>query len=230
VIDGAGNEITKVLEGKGAWEKLTGDYYGTGSIRMVGEQSTLFTGLWVAPKGTMGVLDDPVAKYSILPPQYVEAFQFDPTKITSDIGGNVLTAASSLMERAADMKLPDIKGALAELFQKIDLAQLNPQSFIDNVDEFCSQLKSIDLTKIPVVDPSSVNIKYDKIEELLQHVTRIDKRAAIIEATNMMRNVERAILQQVESLDTGTLINEAKKNADPIVKRMEEIGRRLSKK
>lgn len=230
VTDGSNTTTVRMLSGTGAWETISGTYTGAGTINVLASPETMLTAVWVASKGVLGNLDDPVANYSILPPEYVDAFDFDPAKITQDIGGNVLTSATSLLGRASDFSGGSLKSALEGMLQKIDMVQLNPQTFVDNIDEFCAQLKGVDLKKVPVVDPNKIAIGYNKLEELLQNVNRSDKRAAIIDAANNMRNVERMMRQQLDSADTNALINEAKEASKVLIQRMENVGKQLSRK
>lgn len=169
--------------------------------------------------------------YSAIPPEYVEAFPFDPSAVTAEslTENGVLTNGKSLMERAADLKVPNPAAELQSLFAKVDQMSLNPRAFVANIDKFTQQLNGVSTTKVPVIDPTKVKVAYNKLEGLQQHVHRADKKGAIQNAVNRMKSIERSVKQHLNSINPAKLFDKAKTDAAKIAKRAENAGKELGK-
>ena len=180
-----------------------------------------YSGIWVAPKGSLGSLDDPRATYSIFPPGYRSVSRTSSAYNNADAIHIALTSAKSLLERAQDTTKPVIgsqitneealansssgsnsssSGSNAMSFVFTTLGYANALSGLMNI------LTNFDASKLNIVDPSTINIDYQALENSISSIQSVQKKAEVLAAVNDIKTMSNTV-------DTATKTEE-ELNAD----------------
>lgn len=187
-----------------------------------------YSGIWVAPKGSLGSLDDPRATYSIFPPGYRTVSRVSSAYNNADAIHIALTSAKSLLERAQDTTKPVIgsqitneeaasgttgsssssSGSNALNFVFTTLGYANALSGLMNI------LTNFDPSKLNIVDPSTINIDYQALENSISSIQSVQKKAEVLAAVNDIKTMsntvdsatatEEEVNAQAEEISTAT--------------------------
>lgn len=187
-----------------------------------------FTGIWVAPKGSLGVLDDPRATYSIFPPGYRSISRQTSAYNNADAIHIAVTTAKSLIER-----LKDTSGSLLGTQQtNAEIANStssggsgsNTLSFVFSTLGYAQALSGLmdiisnfNPSTLGIKDPSTINIDYKALENSISAVPDMAKQAELLLAVNDIKGMK-------GSVDTAVISTE---NLD---KQAEEISAKTKNK
>lgn len=205
-------EYTEVLEDT-TWKILIFEAEANaGDILQIGVQGTGrvdFTGIWVAPKGSLGVLDDPRATYSIFPPGYRAVSRQTSAYNNADAIHIAITTAKSLIER-----LKDTSGSLLGTQQTNEEiandsgSSNNALSFVFSTLGYAQALSGLmdiisnfDPSTLDIKDLTKINIDYKALENSISAIPDMAKKAEMILAVNDIKGMK-------DSVDTAVISTE----------------------
>lgn len=182
-------------------EVNAGDYV---QIGVQGTGRLDYSGIWVAPKGSLGTLDDPRATYSIFPPGYRSVSRMTSAYNTADAIHIALTSARSLIERAQDSTREVIGSQITKeeaAAQYAPDSSSSPLSFIFTTVGYANALANVmeiinnvsDKTKLNIVDPSTIVTDYKALENSMASISSVIKQTEIQATVNDIKAMEDAV-------------------------------------
>ena len=181
--------------------------------------------VWLMPVGTLGNLDNPLAKYTLYPPEYQPTTTVDLDAIAAYNG--TISSSNSLLSRAKDiMSDATAVSNLTTALSKIDQVSISPAAFTNvasGINEVLNKLTAV----ASIVDINSLETEYAILEKSLSSVMRSDKKGALINAINTIKGVEQAKNAIEKSVEARK--EEANKKAEAIRARMIAKGEGMSR-
>ena len=169
-----------------------------------------YSGIWVAPKGSLGTLDDPRNLYSIFPPGYRATTPVSDAYNKADAIHITLTEARTLIERAQDttgattQKIPDVP---------IDIPTTNTSSgnVLDEVLSFASSvtgyaaalsgvmniIERANGSKLNILDPTTINVDYAALEQAMSTINTSSSLSSVQLSVNDIKVMADAVAQQL---------------------------------
>ena len=201
-----------------------------------------YSGIWVAPKGTLGALDDPRTDYSIFPPGYRPVNKVTSAYNTADSIHIALTDAHTLIERAQDVqsssstttsvKLDASTGIASDRDSVTDIGNIlnSGVSIALKVANYAAALTAVmeifgnkSEQKSAITDAVLQEIDFSALQSAVGAVRSFADKAKIQASVNDMEGVTRAVDTAVTSdqhaAESATL---ALKDATSVKKNLEE--------
>lgn len=201
-----------------------------------------YSGIWVAPKGTLGALDDPRTDYSIFPPGYRPVNKVTSAYNTADSIHIALTDAHTLIERAQDIqassstttavKLDASTGIASDKDSNTDIGNIlnSGVSIALKVANYAAALSAVmeifgnkSEQKSAITDAVLQSIDFSALQSAVGAVRSFSDKAKIQASVNDMEGVTRAVDTAVTSdqhaAESATL---ALKDATSVKKNLEE--------
>ena len=159
-------------------------YYAAGSDIDV-------TAVWISKAAVIGTVDDPLSKYSIYPPEYAPITTLATDTIAA-YNGSVSTA-TTLLGKALDTltaaaTIVDISTALS----KLDQVPINTDSCVKAASDGTLAVAKMSGGKLTSSDLNKIVVDYALLQTALSYVRRSDKKAAMMNAVNAMKGIEKA--------------------------------------
>lgn len=196
-----------------------------------------YAGIWVAPKGSLGMLDDPRSSYSIFPPGYRTVSKQSSAYNNADAIHVAITTAKSLIER-----LKDTTGSTLGTQQtNADLANADSSSSGSNAVSFVfsalgyaqalgdliGMLSNLNPKTLGIVDPKNINIDYKGLENSITSIADMSQKADLLLSVNDIKNVAGAV--SFATISTDDLDKDAEEIAEGTLSSIEKKGGDIGK-
>ena len=182
-------------------------------LGVVGTGRLDYSGIWVAPRGTLGTLDDPRSTYSIFPPGYRATTPTSDAYNNADAIHAALTNARTLIERAQDKT----SGPATNTGSGIGGTSTNkPSSSGNKIDVVLSYasavtsyaaaltgvmsiLEEVSDGKLNIVDPTTINVDFEALENSISVLKPTDSIVSVLLSVNDIKTMADAVSQQLQT-------------------------------
>ncbi len=204
---------------------------GTGTpikLGVKGKGRIDYSGIWVAPKGSMGALDDPRTDYSIFPPGYRPVNKVTSAYASADSIHIALTTAHTLIERAQDVQsgpvtttavvLDASKGIASDRSSSTDIGNIinSGISVALKVANYAAALTAImDIfgnnspQDSATTDATKQKVDFAALQSAVGAVRSFEDKAKIQASVNDMEGVNTAVISAIDgdnqAAETATL-------------------------
>ncbi|MBR3599571.1 MAG: hypothetical protein IKL53_06805 [Lachnospiraceae bacterium] len=168
-----------------------------------------YSGIWIAPKGSLGTLDDPRNTYSIFPPGYRAITPVSDAYNKADAIHIALTNARTLIERAQDTKgatspnIPDVPVVIPDKEESSNPLD-KVLSFASSVTGYAAALSGVmniienaTGSKLNIIDPATINIDYAALEQAMTTIRNSGSLTAVQRSVNDIKVMADAVQQQM---------------------------------
>ncbi len=197
-----------------------------------------YTGVWVAPKGSLGKLDDPRSSYSIFPPGYRTVSKQSSAYNNADAIHVAITTAKSLVERLKDTTESNlgIQQTNAELANTSDAAGtgntaisfvFSALGYAQALGDLMGMLSNLNPKTLGIVDPKSINVDYKGLENSIASISDMSQKADLLMSVNDIKNVAGAVSSA--TISTDALNKDAEEIAESTLNNIEKKGGDIGK-
>lgn len=197
-----------------------------------------YTGIWIAPKGSLGTLDDPRSSYSIFPPGYRTVSKQSSAYNNADAIHVAITTAKSLIERLKDTTKSNlgIQQTNAELANtsgstssgnKVVSFVFSALGYAQALGDLMGMLANLNPKTLGIVDPKNINVDYKGLENSIASISDMSQKADLLMSVNDIKNVAGAVSSA--TISTDDLNKDAEEIAESTLSTIEKKGGDIGK-